>query len=112
MRKTVFLAAALALCAPALASAETTYGVTPDACLPTSSEGFITIGDGQFRTTDGTQIRVSEKRDAGNGFFEAEYDISAEGESMGIETIKMRITDAAVDVLYEDGRSYTAKRCR
>lgn len=112
MRKTVFLAAVLAFCAPALASAEATYGMTPDACGPYSSEGFITIGDGQFGTTGGTQIRVSEKRDVGNGYFEAEYNLSSEGESLGIETLRMRITDSTVDIVYQDGRHVTAQRCR
>lgn len=107
--KTITLSVLAALCLAGAASAGDLYSIGGN-CSP-GEEGVIEIGNGRFSATETQFERAGAKRDAGDGFFEAEYDLMVEGEPYGQETVRMRVTDAAVDVVYADGRSFTAKRC-
>ncbi len=103
MRKTLsLLALACAMAAPAVASAEDVYnvfGATDPSCeVGQGGEGNIIVGSGVLHATETEYRRVGERKDVGNGFFEAEYDVMGEGIAMDRETLRLRITPETVTI--------------
>lgn len=108
------LAAALALTASATAaSADDLYALFPKNCvIGNGGEGNAEIGNGEFSFGETNYTRVGPKRDAGNGFFVADYDITAEGEPYGVEPVRMRLTPQRLDLVFADGQKAALTRCR
>lgn len=104
------LATSVLLMTPQLGLAEDVYAVDPRFCA-SGEEGVIVVGAGYFSTTDSTYERVGHKTDLGNGFFSARYALTAEGESYGEETVRMRLSADKAEIVFEDGHGLVGKRC-
>lgn len=110
MKTRLLLATLAALALPVVAHADDIYVLPDQQC--SGGDGLVSIGAGTFSIHESRYDRVSERRPVGDGFFEAEYDQSAEGESYGVGTVRLRITPDRVDGVLTDGRTFTATRCR
>lgn len=111
MKKTL-IACIVALAGTAgAAAAQDLYTHVPGNC-DLGEEGVLEVGSGTFAGFESRYDRVGAKTDIGNGYFQADYDISFEGEIAGRETVRMRVSDQDVHVIYQDGQEYQGNRCR
>lgn len=74
--------------------------------------GIISIGNGRFVVTDGVFERQSKLVSLGDGWSQADYAVMYEGEPGETESIKLRITDADIEIRHARGERYTGRRCR
>lgn len=111
MLKTTLMSAAVLFCLATATSAEL-YAVYPENCaIGVGGEGNIEVGNGEFFLGESAFTRVSERADAGNGFFAAVYAQMSEGENIGETELRMRVANGTVDVIFPSGDTVSARSC-
>ena len=99
-----------ALLLPKLAMAQA-YDPSLAAC-GSWSDSRIEIGNGVLKLGESTFTRKGEKKDMGDGWFEARYAHMAEGEAQPDATLRLKITPQKVWLVdANNGASVTASRC-
>lgn len=112
--KSAFVALALVTVVPAAASAETLFSLYPDTCeIGRGGEGVAAVGNGYIAFTEAVYERISTVQPAGDGFSTALYAVMMEGEKVGEERLRFKITDAAFEAFGEEGPNdhLIFKRC-
>lgn len=113
MRKAILSALIMLPFGASLAQAADYYidGYQQNCLIGPGGEGIISIGNGRFTVTEGTFERQSRLVSLGDGWSQADYAAMYEGEPGEAESIKLRITDAAVEIRHANGNHYTGRRC-
>lgn len=96
------LAAALGFLAAAPSFAGDGYGLSPEACQ-SPPEGYAEVGNGWLSITESRYERKSPKQGREDGWFEADYATTAEGEDIGRQRLRLRITPDMLSVRFLSG---------
>lgn len=96
------LLAAISLFIAAPSFAADAYGMSAESCAA-PPEGYAEVGNGWISVTESRYERKSPKRDLGDGWFEAEYATTAEGEEIGRQRLRLRITPDMLSMRFLSG---------
>lgn len=100
--RAVLLISALGFLAASPSFGADAYGISAAACNA-PPEGYAEVGDGWISITESRYERKSPKQSLGDGWFEAEYATTAEGEEIGRERLRLRITPDMLSVRFLSG---------
>lgn len=112
--RTALLALSLSVAAASAANAEAIYSIFPENCqVGWGGEGVIVLkDDGGLTITETSYEPKGKKKVLNDGWYQQKYDLMAEGEPYGSETMLVRPTNARIWVKAADGQVLNAGRCR
>ena len=79
--------------------------------LEVGGEGIIAVAPGRLSITESHYERLTDRQAVAGGWQRATWACMAEGEDCGREQIDLRITEARIDVRFDDGKGFTGARC-